>query len=1492
MQRRIDLLSLLQPHDDTFEYYEEVLYPVVQLLSHDCASRNLLHRHKLIFCWVKILPGHQNDEAVSEKAFVAMTELMCPWSSGEVDGRFVEQFLKADGPDVVLGILLQYQEASNSDMTVACLLPLLPLANTAQGWKWLEKEYYKIRETMLAFNSGQEQLSLSKEMKPNVKPLWRRFSDKFNTIQAAQAEIHGAELVAREEREKARRERKREKKRQRRQLQKTREAFTAEAMLSIQQKRDQTAASGKEEDSGYSGNVAPLQVGSRHRLHAGEESALKSSNSVRSKEEKKVSGLEKKQALADSVSPEGAFKRVLTKKEAKILKRYQKQQQQEQQLLEERQQKEQLQLQQEQKRQQQQQKRQQKQQQKQQEQKRKQEHQSQEQPDQQNIPKQTNQNQHCSRQNLEFNSPGSGVQSPAKNETRTVVSVMELSSIPIPRKARDRRDSATKPGGHDRPCTPDTWDSDGTEESQSRIIQEDSVKCCSSERPPVLLQGCSNTPKQQMTLSECEVPTMNSLANQFAQPITGPDQIRDLADHQNFAISAMDDNREFAPSRMQFSMGTSPCINSDAQPAADTSVTWATMLNRPFPTTSGIPHIYHSTDECNQTDTVVATTADNSLSISSQASPVVEKLAGQDHEETDKDPHFGSCMVMDKTLERPGLPEENTEQRKGRKAKRHQKVTLSLQEFLASGELLRPGLCYRVNREPPTAKGRRAKVSLEKANGTNNFPNQSSPVFNETCEAETEKSGSLPSVSPLDLENLCKTPIGKPGGESTHTTQVNLTEDDVRLEPSMAANNQEPTKQITTHSSELQRNVPVAPQVASSPLKQGEGSEQNEVDSSSDIGFRGPCTIAPTTDKKADNIFMPSLFDSHTSFNLCDMILPSTSNEVTQPPPGFGFNRDEKDNSSSTSKDDMVDTGLSTKDADLRIADVGNKSSETAAVDVVRDKNVGQILDAARNTDTTPAVTCTQNKDKCLHASYKDAAPRIASLEKKSEPLISVVANTHTTPAVRRIGSTETASTAGIKDAARNSRRGPSGKPPRRRRLAASLENSQLNQMQPASSEKQQSLGSQDREVSVQGESLDKKQACYKENRDIENDASPLRETHSDETQSACTGDGHTVTVSECANESEFKATEPTQSSESGNALEIIRYLSKPTHERAALESVPDLCRMKAQAAMMVNSVIKASLGKLPDHCLTLAEVEQGLQTSGVEQEVTQPTVASGGNVWQYNASPVQVTDAHQCLNGDPDEPTADANNTQEAIQTTDIPCAVIFADDPWMAPDYGGQNAAMEGWSVIGDVSSPTPLEAESTMGQAAESLVSFPSSFTGANAQPHAMDLKDIHGVNNWEASPTLPTLLLLDHIQPPDNDDSVDDFARLSPEPASMCDICPNRQDAVSRGTYRSSFLGSGDDVLSCVVESETERLRKHRQEEVYGYDRRPRRTQLQRELPMLFQGCGDGRDAFSWAKLRILESELEASYTQSEDIRSSTASSPVPHYWLPSCLLDEK
>ena len=139
--------------------------------------------------------------------------------------------LRYGGPNLVLQTMAYYREAGDQEMVACTMVPLLPLAGTAAGEKWLEQAYYKISESIEAFYNNRDDLDYPPGMKEIANKLWNKFSDLFTKIQAIQAELHGAELLATEERDKerqkVRRDKRREKKKQKRQRARSRSVGAA-----------------------------------------------------------------------------------------------------------------------------------------------------------------------------------------------------------------------------------------------------------------------------------------------------------------------------------------------------------------------------------------------------------------------------------------------------------------------------------------------------------------------------------------------------------------------------------------------------------------------------------------------------------------------------------------------------------------------------------------------------------------------------------------------------------------------------------------------------------------------------------------------------------------------------------------------------------------------------------------------------------------------------------------------------------------------------------------------------------------------------------------------------------------------------------------------------------------------------------------------------------------------------------------------------------------
>ena len=168
-----------------------------------------------------VIAGHLNDFKLTTDALHIICEVMYHPATF-VEKRFVEQFVKFNGPELLLKAFEFYRGQNDDEQMSVVFLPFLAIHETDSGKQWIEKNYHKISGPKDVFEDNFRDMEYPEEgCKLKAIVLWPRFRDFFCKIQGEMAKINAAELLKEEEDAKAKkekqRERRREKKRQRKQ---------------------------------------------------------------------------------------------------------------------------------------------------------------------------------------------------------------------------------------------------------------------------------------------------------------------------------------------------------------------------------------------------------------------------------------------------------------------------------------------------------------------------------------------------------------------------------------------------------------------------------------------------------------------------------------------------------------------------------------------------------------------------------------------------------------------------------------------------------------------------------------------------------------------------------------------------------------------------------------------------------------------------------------------------------------------------------------------------------------------------------------------------------------------------------------------------------------------------------------------------------------------------------------------------------------------------
>ena len=180
-------------------------------------ARGSLLKNKIITAWIPVLKKWVSIEStVYEQMFCCICQLMLGIENTELIAEpFVQEFINCGGPDATVEMLHTLMESKRGGLVVGAFCLLLPLCKMQCGQKWLRKNYHKIVECYQLFDSTTGLLDFPLTTVNKVRAIWQHFKETFETIQATESKKHEAELLADEEREKAKRERKNERKKRR-----------------------------------------------------------------------------------------------------------------------------------------------------------------------------------------------------------------------------------------------------------------------------------------------------------------------------------------------------------------------------------------------------------------------------------------------------------------------------------------------------------------------------------------------------------------------------------------------------------------------------------------------------------------------------------------------------------------------------------------------------------------------------------------------------------------------------------------------------------------------------------------------------------------------------------------------------------------------------------------------------------------------------------------------------------------------------------------------------------------------------------------------------------------------------------------------------------------------------------------------------------------------------------------------------------------------------
>ena len=203
----------------TCETVLEILVQMLLACVQTSSANDSLLKHKVISAWIPVLKRWASIESTaSEQTFCCICQLMLDTEKKElISEAFVQEFIDCGGPDVTVEMLHTFMEYKRGGAVMGAFCMLLPLCKIQWGQKWLRKNYHKIVECYQFFDSTTELLDFPSTTIMRVRMIWQHFKQTFNTIQATESKKHEAELLAEEEREKAKREKKTERKKRKEQ---------------------------------------------------------------------------------------------------------------------------------------------------------------------------------------------------------------------------------------------------------------------------------------------------------------------------------------------------------------------------------------------------------------------------------------------------------------------------------------------------------------------------------------------------------------------------------------------------------------------------------------------------------------------------------------------------------------------------------------------------------------------------------------------------------------------------------------------------------------------------------------------------------------------------------------------------------------------------------------------------------------------------------------------------------------------------------------------------------------------------------------------------------------------------------------------------------------------------------------------------------------------------------------------------------------------------